>query len=105
MFAGAAATALLAAIAVPAFALKSGPPDVSQLPANSKARIAFQEISRVMGPGWATPYNVIIVSNDRPITTPALLASIYRFETQIAKDKTVYSVTGPGADQLDLERS
>jgi putative drug exporter of the RND superfamily len=96
ILAGAAATVLLAAVAVPAFALNSGPESVSQLPASSKARIAFEEISRVMGPGWATPYDVIIVANDRPITTPALLASIYRFETKIADDKTVSSVSGPG---------
>jgi len=97
VFAGFAATALLAAIAVPALALNSGPPDITQLPAGSNARIAFQEVSRVMGPGWATPYNLIVVSNKRPLTTPALLASIHRFELQIAKDKSVESVTGPGA--------
>jgi RND superfamily putative drug exporter len=94
---GFTATVLLAAIAVPALALHSGPPSVTQLPASSKARIAFQEISRVMGPGWATPYDVIVVANGRPITTPALLASIYHFETQIARNNTVDSVEGPGA--------
>ena len=51
----------------------------------------------MMGPGWATPYNLIVVAHNRPITTPALLASIDTFETQIAKNKTVDSVTGPGA--------
>ena len=97
VYTGFAATALLAVIAVPALALKTGPSDISQLPANSKARIDFEEISRVMGPGWATPYNMIVVANGRPITTPAVLNSVYRFEQQIAKNKTVYSVTGPGA--------
>ena len=97
VYAGFAATALLAAVAVPAFALRTGPPDISQLPAGSQARIAFQEVSRVMGPGWATPYNVVVVSNGRPITTPALLSSIHGFELQIAKNKSVESVTGPGA--------
>lgn len=96
VFMGFAATALLAALAVPAFALNSGPPDVSQLPASAKARIAFEEISRVMGPGWATPYNVIVVARNRPITTPALLVGISRFERQIAQDTSVTSVEGPG---------
>ncbi|MGO9961570.1 MAG: MMPL family transporter, partial [Solirubrobacteraceae bacterium] len=95
--AGFAATVLLAAIAVPAFALKSGPESITQLPATSKARIAFEQISRVMGPGWATPYNVIMVANNRPITTPALLARIDRFEQQIARNTTVDSVQGPGS--------
>ncbi|HTX30376.1 MAG TPA: MMPL family transporter [Solirubrobacteraceae bacterium] len=96
VYAGFVATVLLGLIAVAAFALKTGPPDVSQLPASSKARIAFDEVSRVMGPGWATPYNLIVVANNRPITTPALLASLYRFEVEIAKNRTVSSVTGPG---------
>ena len=97
VYAGFAATALLAALAVPAFALSSGPPDVSQLPSGSKARIAFEQVSRVMGPGWATPYNLIVVANNRPLTTPVLLGNLYRFQLQIAKDSTVESVTGPGA--------
>jgi X-X-X-Leu-X-X-Gly heptad repeat protein len=97
VFAGAAATVLLALVAVPAFAFKSGPPDVSQLPAHSKARIAFQEVSRVMGPGWATPYNVIVVSQSRPITTAALLLNVERLQEQIAGENTVASVVGPGA--------
>ena len=50
------------ALAVPAFALKSGPPDVSQIPSNAKARIAIEEVSRVIGPGWAPPHNLIVVA-------------------------------------------
>jgi putative drug exporter of the RND superfamily len=97
VFTGFAATALLAVLAIPAFALKSGPPDVSQLPAGAHARIAFQEISRVMGSGWATPYNMIVVSKGRPVTAPAMLAQIDKLQTRIAHNKTVYSVVGPGA--------
>jgi putative drug exporter of the RND superfamily len=97
VYTGFAATALLAVIALPALALKTGPTDISQLPASSKARINFQEISRVMGPGWATPYSMIVVANNRPITTPAVLDSVSGFEKQVAQNKTVTSVTGPGA--------
>jgi putative drug exporter of the RND superfamily len=97
VYAGFAATAVLAAIAVPALGMKTGPTDITQLPKDSQARIDFQEISRVMGPGWATPYSMIVVANNRPITTPAVLNSVYGFEKQIANNKTVYSVTGPGA--------
>jgi uncharacterized membrane protein YdfJ with MMPL/SSD domain len=94
---GLAATVLLAAVAVPALALKSGPPDITQLPVGAKARIAFQQVSRVMGPGWPTPYNVVVVARSRPITTPALLATLARFQRQIAEDGAVSSVVGPGA--------
>ena len=96
VYAGFAATALLAVLALPALSLASGPPDVSQLPASAKARIAFQEVSRVMGPGWATPYDLIVVAPNRPLTTPSLLAALDRFQTKIAKVGTVESVTGPG---------
>jgi putative drug exporter of the RND superfamily len=97
VFAGFFATLLLAALAVPAFALNSGPQTITQLPKDAKARIAFEEISRVMGPGMATPYNLIVVANNKPITTPSLMKSIAGFETQIARNKSVYSVTGPGS--------
>ncbi len=97
VFAGFFATLLLAVLAVPAFALSSGPQTISQLPKNAKARIAFEEVSRVMGPGMATPYNLILVAHNEPITTPAVMMSITRFQTQIAQNKSVYSVTGPGS--------
>ena len=99
VYLGFAATAILAALAVPAFALHTGPPDVSQLPAGSRARVAFDEVSRVMGPGWATPYDLIVVARNRPLTTPALLTSLAGFQRQIAADPTVASVVGPGAIQ------
>ena len=95
VFAGFAATVLLALIAVPAFALKTGPQDISQLPASAPARVAFEEISRVMGPGFPTPYNIIIIPRNRPITDPAVLASINRLQKQIAVNKTVDSISGP----------
>jgi len=97
VFAGMFATLVLAVCAVPAFALSSGPQTITQLPANAKARIAFDEVSRVMGPGMATPYNLIVVADNKPITTPSLMTSIDRFQTQIAHNNSVYSVTGPGA--------
>lgn len=97
VFAGLFATLVLAVCAVPALALSSGPQTITQLPATAKARIAFEEVSRVMGPGMATPYNLIVVAHNEPITTPSLMTSIERLQTQIARNKSVYSVTGPGA--------
>jgi RND superfamily putative drug exporter len=97
VFAGFFATVLLAVCAVPVFALSSGPQTITQLPANAKARTAFEEVSRVMGPGMATPYDLIVVAHNEPITTPALMTSIQRFQTRIAQNKTVSSVTGPGS--------
>ncbi len=98
------ATAVLAAIAFPAFALNSGPPTITQLPAGSQARIAFQEVSRVMGPGWPTPYNLIVVNRNGAVTTPAFLAAINHLQTQIARNKRVDSVTGPGTINATAEQ-
>ena len=97
VIAGAVATAAIAALAVPALSLKTGPPDPKQLPPDSGARIAFAEVSRVMGPGWPTPYNIIVASKNQPITSSAMLARIDAFERQIARDNQVYSVVGPGS--------
>jgi putative drug exporter of the RND superfamily len=97
VYAGFAATALLAAIAVPALAIEIGPPSVKQLPTTSSARIAFEEVARVMGPGWPTPYNILVVANKGAITAPAMLASLDRLQTQIARDPRVQlPVSGPG---------
>ena len=104
VYIGFAATAVLGAIAIPALALNSGAPSVTQLPKDSNARIAFQEITRVMGPGWATPFNLIVVANKGAITDPAMLASINALQTQIAKNPTVDSVTGPGTINLTAEQ-
>ncbi len=97
VLAGAVATAALVALAIPATGLKTGPPDVTMLPASSAARQSFERVSAVMGPGWPTPYNLVVVSNKRPITDAALLAQIRTYQQQLAKDPRVDSVVGPGA--------
>lgn len=94
--AGLAATMLLGVFAVPATALRSGPEDVTQLPPSSQGRIAFEEITKVMGVGWATPYTVTLASSHGAITTPALIAAVDRLQQRIAQDQAVSSVTGPG---------
>jgi RND superfamily putative drug exporter len=89
--------AALLALAVPALGLETGPPDISQLPKSSKARQDFDAVARAMGPGWATPYNIVVAANDRPITSASLLHQVDRFESAIARDPRVASVVGPGA--------
>lgn len=95
--AGAAATLLLVVLALPALNLKTGPPSVDMLPADDSARVAFEEVSTVMGPGWPTPYNMLVVSEGNPITTRKTLLQLDKLQTEIAKDPAVASVIGPGA--------
>ncbi len=96
VIAGALATAALLALAVPALSLNTGPPDVSQLPSANPARQAFETVARVMGPGWPTPYNLIVVNPRGPITTAATLEALDRLQEQIARGHNVAAVTGPG---------
>ena len=96
VIAGALATAALLALAIPALSLRTGPPGVSQLPAGNPARRSFETVARVMGPGWPTPYNLIVVNPHGPITTAATLEALDRLQEQIAADSRVAAVTGPG---------
>jgi len=97
VIAGLLATGALLLLAAPALSLKTGPPGISQLPKSDKARVAFEEVARVMGPGWPTPYNMIVVNPKGPITTAKTLEALDKFEERVAKDPAVASVVGPGA--------
>ena len=95
--AGAIATAALVALALPVGGLKTGPPDVTMLPASTLARQSFERVSAVMGPGWPTPFGIVVVSTKKPITAPSLLAQVQTYQRSLARDKRVDSVVGPGA--------
>jgi RND superfamily putative drug exporter len=93
---GALATAALVALTIPLLSISTGPPNITMLPTSSEARQSFETVSKVMGPGWATPYNVLLVAEDRPLTSAGLLRSIADLQASIARDERVESVLGPG---------
>ena len=95
--AGAIATALLVALSLPVSNLKTGPPDISMLPASTQARQDFERVAAVMGPGWPTPFGIVVVSTKQPITTPAMLKQVQIYQKSLAADVRVDSVVGPGA--------
>jgi putative drug exporter of the RND superfamily len=95
---GSLATAGLLALAVPGLAADTGPQTPELLPASNQARVAYDEINRVMGPGYLTQYGIVVYNPKGPITTAAGLAQISSFEAKVAKDPAVASVTGPGAN-------
>ena len=100
-----AGTLALVALAIPALGLKTGPPDPTFLPSDSEARQDFEAIQRAMGPGWPTPYNIVVVSDSGPITERATLRRLESFQERLAKDPRVESVAGPGlfrAETSDL---
>jgi RND superfamily putative drug exporter len=105
--AGALATALLLVLALPMLSLKTGPISPALLPADDPARVSYDKIAAAMGPGFATPFNVVLVSKDKPITDRALLRRIDGFQEELASDKRVKSVVGPGdlyATTKDLQK-
>ena len=94
---GALATGLLLLLAIPLLSLKTGPPSARYLPQDDPARVSYERVAAVMGPGWPTPYNIVVVSENRPITDPALLRRFDTFQARLAKDPRVASVVGPGS--------
>src|SRR3954447_23595608 len=94
---GALATLALAALALPLLSLDTGPPSVKYLPKDDHARVAFERIAKVMGPGYPTPYNIVVSSTTRPITDPALLRELDVYQYNLSKDARVAAVGGPGA--------
>ena len=105
--AGAVATALLVVLALPLTSLKTGPVSPELLPKDDPARVAYDKISAVMGPGFTTPFNIVVVSKDEPITDRAMLRKLDAFQEEIAGDPRVKSVVGPGdlyATTADLKK-
>ena len=72
MIAGAVATAALLALAIPlVLAATRARPSAKFLPEGNAARVSYERVAAVMGPGWPTPYNVVLVSKTKPITDKA----------------------------------
>lgn len=92
-----AAMVLVIALSVPVLSLNSGPPDAKLLPSSSQARQDYEAVAKVMGPGWLSPFEVVVARNGAPVTTRQFLAKVNAFEKKTAKDKAVTSVLGPGA--------
>jgi RND superfamily putative drug exporter len=93
---GAAATLALVALAIPALNIKTGPVDPTFLPRDNQARQDLEAIQRAMGPGFPYQYSIVVVSKHGPITEQKMLRQLDQFQVQIAKDKRVESVAGPG---------
>ena len=94
---GGIAAAALIVLAIPVLHLGSGPPDPSYLPAGNSARQSYEAVAEQMGPGWVTPFEVIVAKQQGTITTRTFLAELQTYQAQIAKDPAVKSVVGPGA--------
>lgn len=91
------ATGLLAVLALPALSLRTGAPDVRELPAHNAARQAYQSLTHTSGAGWASSFEIVASADNGPMTTTARLAVLDRVQRQLARDRDVAAVFGPGA--------
>jgi RND superfamily putative drug exporter len=85
------------ALAAPAGALRMGPPDASELPASSPARIAMRMVEHTIGAGWSAPFVIVTSAERGAITTPQRLRMLMRWQEGIARDPDVAAVFGPGS--------
>ncbi len=85
------------ALAAPAGALRMGPPDASELPASSPARIAVAMVERTIGPGWSAPFVIVSSARGGAITTPQRLRALMHWQEAIAREPDVAAVLGPAS--------
>lgn len=86
---------LLAVMAAPALGLELGAPDPRALPSASPERQDFERVRDVLGPGWAAPYEVVVTSNDRPVTDRHRLREIADWQRRMQKMGAIETVFGP----------
>ena len=77
-----------------AFGLKTGPPSVGLLPPSESNRRQYEAVSSTLGPGWGGSLNVIVNGGSQPITDPATLRALSKFERQVERDPGVETVAG-----------
>jgi putative drug exporter of the RND superfamily len=87
--------AVVLALAAPAVALKTGPPSQAQLAHDDPIREDFELIERAIGPGYDAPFVVVASAEEGTITEPHRLATLSRWQHQIAALPGVQAVIGP----------
>ncbi|MEZ5076442.1 MAG: MMPL family transporter [Solirubrobacterales bacterium] len=87
---------VLVLLALPALALKTGPPSVAQLPESNRARRDAETVDRAIGAGWDAPFVLLAAAQRGSIANPGRLALLHRLQDRIAKDPAVQTVIGPG---------
>jgi RND superfamily putative drug exporter len=87
--------AVVLALAIPALGLKTGPPSPTQLNEDDPAREDSELLARSVGAGFESPFVVVAATDQGPITDPARLAALARWQDRIAALPGVQAVIGP----------
>jgi RND superfamily putative drug exporter len=77
-----------------AFTLQSQIGALQQLPSDNSARLQQEEIQAALGPGWVAPVEVVVKSEDGPVTTPSRLRTLAAFQRKIEADPGVDTMSG-----------
>jgi len=90
-------------LALPALALRTGPPSASQLPAGDPARVDAETVDRTIGAGWDAPFFLVAETARGPITGAADLDRLQRSQRRVAADRGVQTVIGPSQVKRRVE--
>jgi RND superfamily putative drug exporter len=88
--------AVILVLAAPALALKTGPPSPEQLSRDNAAREDAELIAKQATPGYEAPFSIVVANGEGPITDAKNLATLTRFQRELAKIPGVQVVIGPG---------
>ena len=80
-----------------AFGLRTAAPNPRVLPAQNEARLDFEEVSRLLGYGYAMPFEIALHTRRGVIAEPQLLRSIRRFQRKLVRIPGIVGAIGPGA--------
>jgi RND superfamily putative drug exporter len=84
------------ALGLPALAIASRPPNLLQLPGDNQARIDYQALNRLFGPGYSTPYEIVV----RAPSDTEVEHETRGLERALAREPGVSAAIGPsGAGQ------
>ncbi len=85
----------LLALASPTVGLRTGAPDVRELPPGTPARLAYSDFAKSVGTGFAATLEVLFHSNNGPITTMPRLAALTALQRRLNGDPDVDFTIGP----------
>lgn len=91
-----------------ALGLRTGPPDVHELPPHARARQASDLIQSTMRGAWTAPYELVVASKSGPITNRTQLDRLATVQRRIQQDPDVSVVLGPAlleAQSARLDRT